>query len=311
MASRAMTNRNTAADWRIGLRRSIRRAAQMTGAGVLLLATLFLALALASYTQTDPSPSTAAAAGEVSNWMGRWGAFAADRVLFAFGLPGVLLLPLLYISARKLWRAVELDGADEGSVGASWWLPTGLLLIAIVLLGTVFSLAFDQTGGTLPAQLGGVSGLLGATGIEALATRFGGGASGWIILGAALVCLAGGTALLTRVFAIDWRMLLTLPNFAGGGAIGGAILSRLPFGKARKAPPAFAGDGAIEAPATKARHQPKSADEPPAAPAARRAPEISDPSAPPSRALRSNASLSSFGAVSTGGSASRSRLGNS
>ncbi|MFU7529124.1 DNA translocase FtsK [Qipengyuania sp. ASV99] len=284
MASRAMTNRNNTADWRIGLRRSLRRAAQMTGAGVLLLVTIFLALALASYTQTDPSPSTAAAAGEVSNWMGRWGAFAADRVLFAFGVPGALLLPLLYISARKLWRAVELDGADGGSEGASWWLPTGLLLIAIVLLGTVLSLTFDRTGGTLPAQLGGVSGLLGASAIEALATRFGGGASGWIILGAALTCLAGGTALLTRVFAIDWRMLLTLPNFAGDGAVGGAILSRLPFGKTRRPQSAFAGDDSIEAPTTKSRRQVKPAGDLPADPAPRRAPEISDPSAPPRRA---------------------------
>ena len=49
MATRAMSTRKpTQADWRIGLRRSMRRAAQMTGAGVLLLAMVFLGLALAS-----------------------------------------------------------------------------------------------------------------------------------------------------------------------------------------------------------------------------------------------------------------------
>ena len=113
MASRAMTTRKPpTADWRIGLRRSIRRAAQMTGAGVLLAAMVFLALALASYTQTDPSPSTAADPGHVANWMGSWGAWTADRVLFGFGLPGLLLLPLLYVSARKQWRAVEIDSEE-------------------------------------------------------------------------------------------------------------------------------------------------------------------------------------------------------
>ncbi|MEP3422356.1 MAG: DNA translocase FtsK 4TM domain-containing protein [Erythrobacter sp.] len=296
MATRAMTNRNSPADWRIGLRRSMRRVAQMTGAGVLIGVMTFLALSLASYTQTDPSPSTAAAATGISNWMGSWGAWAADRVLFAFGLPSILLLPLLYISARKLWRAVELDsgeGADvyEGET-TRWWLPTGMLLIAIVLLSTVLSLAFDGSSGTLPAQLGGVSGLLGAGGIEAVANRFGGGeaaaASGWIILAAALACLAGGTALLARVFAIDWRVLLTLPNFIRESRIGGSILSRLPFVRSRDPQLTFIQDDSIDPPTTKTeakgRRKSKSVVEPAAAPTPRRAPEISDPSAPPKRA---------------------------
>ena len=78
MASRAMTPRNTQgrktdAEWRAGLRRSLRRIAQMAGAGVLLGAMTFLALALVSYTQTDPSPSTAAAPGTAA------GPAAGDR----------------------------------------------------------------------------------------------------------------------------------------------------------------------------------------------------------------------------------------
>jgi len=282
MATRAMsTRKTTSADWRVGLRRSIRRAAQMTGAGVLLLTMLFLGLALASYTQTDPSPSTAANPEEVANWMGSWGAWVADRVLFLFGLPGVLLLPLLYISARKLWRKVELDGEISEEESTRWWLPTGLLLIAMVLFGTVLSLAFERTGGTLPAQLGGVSGLLGAGGIEAIANRFGGGASGWIVLAGALLSLAAGTALVTRIFAIDWRALLTLPNFIGSSAIGGAILSRLPFSKGEREL-TFADDQLGEAKPQKTRRKPKA--EAPEEPTPRRAPEISDPSAPPKRA---------------------------
>ncbi|MDZ4275410.1 MAG: DNA translocase FtsK 4TM domain-containing protein, partial [Erythrobacter sp.] len=111
MASRAALpskpGRKTDAEWRAGLRRSLRRLAQMTGSGLLLAAAVFLALALISYTQTDPSPSTAADPAQVANWMGAPGAWVADRVFLIFGLPGVLLLPLLYISARKLWRDVE------------------------------------------------------------------------------------------------------------------------------------------------------------------------------------------------------------
>lgn len=83
MASRAVTpvkpGRQTDAEWRAGLRRSLRRIAQMTGAGLLLGAAVFLALALASYTQTDPSGSTAADPGEVANWMGAMGAGPQTR----------------------------------------------------------------------------------------------------------------------------------------------------------------------------------------------------------------------------------------
>ncbi len=280
MASRAINTRKSNADWRVAFRRSMRRAAQMTGAAVLFAAMMFLALSLASYTQTDPSPSTAASGDQVGNWMGMAGAWTADRTLFIFGLPAILLLPLLYISARKLWHDVENDNAPENT---RWWLPTGLLLIAMVLLATVLTIAFDTNDGTLPAQLGGVSGLLGARGIQAVAERFGDGASGWIIGGAALACLAGGVALVTRVFAIDWRGLLSLPEFLGGASLGGAIAARLPFVRSREASLDFPDDDG-EAPAPKARRKakPEPIDMP--EPSPRRAPEISDPSAPPKKA---------------------------
>lgn len=292
MASRAVPPRTkppvskTDAEWRAGLRRGLRRLAQMTGAGLLLGATIFLALALVSYTQTDPSGSTAADTAAVANWMGLSGAWVADKVLLIFGLPGALLLPLLYVSARKLWRDVE--NGDEAET-SPWWLPTGLLLIAMTLLATVLALAFQGPGGTLPAQAGGLAGLLGAGAIEALAARIAGDAQGWVILGAALVCLATGVALLTRIFAIDWRALMSLPEFLGGGTLAG-LLRALPL-PGRKAAPAlaFAGDEeddlAIPArprrPAKGADAGPVTIDEP-----QRRPPEISDPSAPPKRAVQ-------------------------
>mgnify|MGYP002780529798 CR=1 FL=1 len=275
--------RQTDAEWRAGLRRSLRRIAQMTGAGLLLGAAVFLALALASYTQTDPSPSTAADPAEVANWMGRPGAWVADRVLLIFGLPGMLLLPLLYVSARKLWRDVENGEAPETT---AWWTPTALLLIAMTLVATVLSLVFQGPGGTLPAQAGGLAGLLGAGAIEAVAARFGEGAQGWVILGLALTCLATGVALLTRIFAIDWRVLMSLPEFLGGGSLAG-LMRRLPLpGRARQEALAFAGDlddDEDEAPA-RPRPRPKGEALPDRDDKPRRPPEISDPSAPPKRA---------------------------
>jgi S-DNA-T family DNA segregation ATPase FtsK/SpoIIIE len=287
MASRAAPTakpaRQTDAEWRAGLRRSLRRLAQMTGAGLLLGAMVFLALALVSYTQTDPSPSTAADPASVANWMGLGGAWVADRVLLVFGLPAALLLPLLYVSARKLWRDVE--NGDEPETTA-WWMPTALLLIAMALIATVLALAFDGPGGTLPAQSGGLAGLLGASAVRAVAARFGPEAEGWVILGVALTFLALGVALLTRIFAIDWRVLMSLPEFLGGGSLGG-LARRLPLlGRSQVPALAFAGDEDEDATTARPRRSAKGQN--PTSPAderPRRAPEISDPSAPPKRAL--------------------------
>ena len=55
------------------------------------------------------------------------------------------------------------------------------------------------------------------------------------------------------VLAIDWRVLLTLPNFIGSSAIGGAILSRLPFGLGRERELTLIDDDPLEAPKTKTR----------------------------------------------------------
>ena len=191
MASRAMS-RAQPADWRAAFRRSLARAGQLAGAGILGVGTVFLTLALTSYTQTDPSFSTAAGS-EVANWMGRPGAWAADAALFLFGLVSVLLIPALYATARKLWR----DAEDEDTPhGRRWWGTLGLLLLGIALLGTAVTLATDGTAlegwFDLPASLGGLGGLLGAGGIHALAGRLPEGSEVWAIGAAWLVCLAAG-----------------------------------------------------------------------------------------------------------------------
>ena len=262
MASRA----GAAPDWRAAFRRSFRRATHMAGAGILFALLVFLTLALASYTQTDPSPSTAASGEDIRNWMGASGAWASERALNFLGIPAVLLLPLLYISARRLWTGVERD--DETETPGRWWGPFAMLLAAVALLGTVLALVFEPDTGSLPAGVGGLFGQLGGLGIEAVAERFGGSFSGWIVLVLALLALGGGVALVTRVFALDWAQFLTLPDFVRRKAqLPDIDLPLAPKKQKRVAAPP-AGDDADE---------PEIAREP------RRAPEIADPAPMPAQ----------------------------
>nr|WP_137677237.1 DNA translocase FtsK [Parerythrobacter lutipelagi] len=263
MASRAISN-SQKADWRIAFRRSLRRAAQMTGAVVLFGAMVFLALAMVSYSHTDPSPSTAASSGDVANWMGVSGAWASERLFFLFGWSSVLVLPLFYVGARKLWRDVEDDDVDTET---RWWRPVLMLLLGMALLSTVFSLALEAYSKDWPASFGGVTGLLGARAFEAIAVKLAGSASGWAVLGMALLALAGGIALVTRVFALDWAQLLTLPAFL-------------------KRRPSLPEAAEALLPKRKDRTAKRSAteDEPVIEQASRRAPEITDPRAPPKKA---------------------------
>ena len=261
MATRAMGagSRTARPDWRGVLRRALRRASELGGSLLLFAATIFLALALASYHQTDPSSSTAAG-GEVRNWMGAAGAWAADAGLLLFGPVCALFLPLLYVFARKLWRLVEEEDGTEAPSDQRWWRPIGGLLFAMVLLATVLSLTFTTPGGTLPASMGGISGLLGAGTIRFFAGYLPEAVQGWAILAAALTCLAGGAVLASKVFAVDWAALLTLPHaIRGMRELPEAAIAAMPFVPTREAKP----------------REPRAAPVPLGEP--RRAPEISDP----------------------------------
>ncbi len=216
MASRAISVAGGAsrapgrASWRAVLRRSLRRSAEIGGAVILVAAMVFLALALVSYKQTDPSSSTAAG-GAVHNWMGAPGAWAADAALLSFGPVCALFLPLLYVFARKLWRLVEEEDGELPELHQRWWRPLGLLLFAMTLLATVLALLFTSPGGTLPASMGGLAGLVGAGAIRAGADLLPEFLQFWAILVAGIACLVGGAILTGRVFAVDWISLLTLP----------------------------------------------------------------------------------------------------
>jgi S-DNA-T family DNA segregation ATPase FtsK/SpoIIIE len=240
----------------------MRRAVELGGAVLLFGAMLFLAIALVTYNQTDPSPSTAAG-GEVRNWMGASGAWVAERALFLFGPVSVLFLPLLYVFARKLWRFAEEDEGLALPSDQRWWWPIGVLLFAMALLATVLSLSFTEPGGTLPASMGGISGLLGAKAVHAIAAILPEGVEGWGTLGLGIVCLIAGITMAGRVFAVDWAALLTLPG----------RLDRVPSLPSREDLPVLP-----RRKQAKAQDEPEVAEEPvPLSDEPRRVPEILDP----------------------------------
>ena len=265
MASRAAKPN---ADWRAAFRRSLARSAQLTGAVVLFAFTAFLAISLVSYSQTDPSLSTAAG-DTIENWMGAPGAFAADLALTAFGWVSVLLLPLTYAFARKLWR----DADEDERWGGTWWRTVGVLLVAMVLLATAFSLVTDARQHSWPAGFGGLAGLLGESALEALAGLLPEGGRFWGILAGGLACLGGGALLAGRVFAVDWAGLLTMPDW-------GRFLPRL----SRSDNP-FKPDEPKRQKSRRAKARPEAVDDTDSAPAVERRPvALADPAAPPRRA---------------------------
>ncbi len=213
MATRpaSASHRGARVDWRAAMKRALRRSAEIGGAIVLIGAMAFLALALMSYHQTDPSASTAAA-GPAQNWMGETGAWVAERALFLFGWTAILLLPMLYVMARKLWRLVEEEDEDLPHADHAWWRPLGLLALAMALIGTTVSL-WISADADMPAGWGGIAGLAGA-GLVSLAASFAPEAYRWLFAPiAGLVTLGAGAIIAGRVFAFDWGSLFTLPGF--------------------------------------------------------------------------------------------------
>lgn len=217
------------ARWRIVFRRSLVRSLELLGAVLMLLLMVAAVLALLSYRQTDPSFSTAAA-GPVRNWLGWPGALLAERLLFLFGpVSALLLLPLLYDYAMRLWRLADADDTDDDDRPAfaplrqGWWRTTGLLLVAMVLISATLSLLFTAPGSKLPASMGGVAGLLGAAGVRAVASWLPEALRAWAIGLTGAASFTAGAILAGRVFALDWAALASLPFILRRRAKGQAV----------------------------------------------------------------------------------------
>lgn len=213
MASRAISKSGTGAggtsrtgnkgDWRAIMRESLGRSLELIIAGLLLVFIVFFALALMSHTLSDPSPSTAAG-GLVSNWMGRPGAWIADRALYLIGPVAVLILPFIYVTARRLWAG------GEQKIG----LRDALLMIGgLILLASFIGTVFEGRADGLPAQWGGLTGLLADRGVSALQGQTPKSAHIWIMIGLMAVALIGGLWMTWRALRIE-RSLFTLPSFS-------------------------------------------------------------------------------------------------
>ncbi|MEQ6334978.1 DNA translocase FtsK 4TM domain-containing protein [Sphingobium sp. MK2] len=148
-------------EWREMLKRSLLRSGALIGAILLMLATLFVAMALLSYTPSDPSMNTVAG-DHVANIMQRPGAWTADFLLWLLGVPVALMLPLMAVTARRMWGDQDMT---------TWKGQFGKCLFGIVLIGIALSLFQDDPLVGLPAGWGGVIGLVTAKGVASLTAQ--------------------------------------------------------------------------------------------------------------------------------------------
>ncbi|NJC34827.1 S-DNA-T family DNA segregation ATPase FtsK/SpoIIIE [Sphingomonas jejuensis] len=142
--------------WRDAFRRGVARSGAMLAAiGIGLLA-LALIVALVSYRSSDPSLNTAAG-GPVGNLLGSTGAWVADLLLLLFGPAVALMVPLLFMFALRIWRAVP---------PGRWRLTVPQALLGIVLVGAALAMVRPGAFPGLPAGVGGLGGLTLAGGVD-------------------------------------------------------------------------------------------------------------------------------------------------
>ncbi len=202
MASRSP--KNTLTGWRQMMRLSLLRSGALIGAIVLTLFAVFYGLSVLSYSPADPAFNSAASAVQ-HNWMGQAGAYMGDAALFLFGLPAILLLPLMLVLARRLWRDVAQP---------RWRRQLTICVIGMVLLG--FGMAYWQHNNTvgLPAGWGGTLALMLDGGATALVEHIDSG--GWRTVARVLIILVsllGGIALVVRSLELE-RPLFRIPTIA-------------------------------------------------------------------------------------------------
>jgi len=229
------------------LRRSLVRIGTLLGSVGLYLLALFLLLALLSYKVADGALNTAAG-DTVGNLMGHAGAWAAD-ILYTFaGLPAFLALPLILVTARRLW-------ADQDMTG---WKGQILKCAAgILLVGTGLWLLQPAPLVGLPARWGGAPGFLAANGLTFLTAKLGSPADvilQWLLLA---IAIGAGLWLWVRSLALE-KPLWHLARPAMPALDLGRFLAfrRAPAG------PAVSADESMDADETRAPREPRKAVEP-------------------------------------------------
>ncbi|AMJ62147.1 DNA translocase FtsK [Bosea sp. PAMC 26642] len=158
-----------------------RRAAEMTGLGLLALTTA-IALSLATWSVDDPSLSNATG-GAVGNWLGQPGAMVADLAMQLLGLGVVAMLfpPLIWSL-----RLARLHVFDRGA------LKLGLWVVGIAATAAVASALPATPRWPLPTGMGGVIGdglLLGTRNLVGIAGNALGGLVGFLYAGIAILSI--------------------------------------------------------------------------------------------------------------------------
>ena len=183
-------------DWRETLAASIRGFVRKTIGVALMGLSIALAVALVTHSSTDPSLSTAAG-GPPTNWVGSFGAYASDALLFLFGPSAALFLPLVALVGLRMVRGVDTGRMRRALLVAA---------IGVALIGIALGLYAGSAVSGLPAGYGGALGLAGAYGIESAVRLIGNPAiEGPLRLALmAILALAG--------FAVGWLSLGIRPE---------------------------------------------------------------------------------------------------
>lgn len=207
MASRSPRSQST--DWRQMMRLSLLRSGALIGAAALGLFALFYGVSVLSYDPGDKALNSAAADAP-HNWMGQSGSYLADSALFLFGLTAILLVPMMLVIARRLWRDVPQP---------NWKRQLLLCMLGMLLMG--FGMAHWQHGETigLPAGWGGTFAILLDHGAMALLDTMSGGWRSLVRVLLIVVPLFGGLALVLRALELEKPLFripaLSLPSFGG------------------------------------------------------------------------------------------------
>jgi S-DNA-T family DNA segregation ATPase FtsK/SpoIIIE len=153
MSSRAVAVSPTL---RESVKRGAVRSSALGGAIALIILALLLATALITYRPSDPAMNTAAA-GPARNLIGAPGAWTSDIMLWLLGPAIILVLPMIVVTAIRLWRDVPVSGWRRRLLGST---------LGIALVATALSLFRDGSMAGLPAGLGGVVGLAATSAIH-------------------------------------------------------------------------------------------------------------------------------------------------
>jgi len=143
-------------DWRETLAASIQRFVRRSIGLALIGLSIALGVALVTHSSVDPSFTTAAA-GPPTNWLGPFGAYASDALLFLFGPAAALFLPLIALIGLRMVRGVDTGPMRRALLVAA---------VGVALIGMALGLYAGSAVSGLPAGYGGALGLAGAYGVD-------------------------------------------------------------------------------------------------------------------------------------------------